>query len=275
MDIEEIINKIESFPALDDTVSKIVDICDDPNASLLDLIKVIQQDPMTMANILKAANNPIYNFNKEIRNVAQAVSLFGMESIKSFALLTFITKMSDIDLSPYNMDTAEFYELTQKQNAFIATWYKEDKKALETLIFASHVMESGKILFSQLINESFAQCIFSENIEGISMIEELSEIEKMIFNASSEEVCALLLEKWKFSPNIYEPIRYIFDVENAPDIYKKNALILKVIKIILNKQGFDEEQNYQKAFEIVKKYNLNPKSFKIAYDLQLKVLETV
>ena len=60
MTTEMILEKVKAFPPLDDTVTKVMAVCNDINGSIGDLAKVVQNDPMTTANILKAANSPLY-----------------------------------------------------------------------------------------------------------------------------------------------------------------------------------------------------------------------
>ena len=83
---ESILKKIKALPPLDDTILKIQRICVDKNSSLADLVKVVESDPMLTANILKSSNSPLYGFSREIKNISHAVSLFGMATVRGFAL---------------------------------------------------------------------------------------------------------------------------------------------------------------------------------------------
>ena len=69
------INSIKSLPPLPKTVIDMQRVCNDPNSSINDLVKTVDHDPMIVANLLKAANSPLYSLRREINSVAQAVSL--------------------------------------------------------------------------------------------------------------------------------------------------------------------------------------------------------
>ncbi|MFZ2891154.1 HDOD domain-containing protein, partial [Sulfuricurvum sp.] len=73
-----IVNSIKSLPPLPKTVIEMQRICNNPDSSIHDLVKTVEGDPMIVANLLKAANSPLYSFRRDINNVAQAVGLFGM-----------------------------------------------------------------------------------------------------------------------------------------------------------------------------------------------------
>jgi HD-like signal output (HDOD) protein len=93
-----IIDSIKSLPPLSKTIMDINRVYADEEAGIGDLAKVIEGDPMIVANLLKAANSPLYSFGKEIKNVSQAVSLFGMSMTRSIALGNAVRKLLNVDL---------------------------------------------------------------------------------------------------------------------------------------------------------------------------------
>jgi len=265
MSAEIILDKVESLPALSDNVNKILDICDNPNSSLADLIDAIKQDPLTVTNILKAANSPDYGFNQEITDITKAVTLFGMVSIKGFVMASFMQGLEEVDLSPYNLDSKSFIDIVQKQNAFVTGWYQTDKEMLDSLSMISHLMEIGKIILSKVVIETSSQKLFAYHINNTSSLLELVQVEREIFDLSHEEVAAQLMQKWGFSPKVYKPLLYISNPDKAPDKFKKQAYILHVVKTIINSHNFDKKQNLAKAVTLVKKHHLKPESFVSTY----------
>ncbi|MDT8339751.1 MAG: HDOD domain-containing protein, partial [Sulfurimonas sp.] len=93
-----IIDSIKSLPPLSTTIIEINKIYADENSTIKDMAKVIEHDPMIIANILKIANSPLYGFGKEIKNAAQAVSLFGMNMTRSIAVGNSIKKLLNVDM---------------------------------------------------------------------------------------------------------------------------------------------------------------------------------
>ena len=83
---ETILKEIKQLPPLPDTAMKIEAIYQDPNSNFQDMVKVIETDALLTADILKAANSPLYGFSREITSLSQAVGLFGMGTVRGFAL---------------------------------------------------------------------------------------------------------------------------------------------------------------------------------------------
>lgn len=265
MSAEIILDKIEALPALSDSVNHILDICDNPDSALNDLIEAVREDPLVSANILKAANAPEYGYKKEIRDVGQAVTLFGMVSMKGFVMATFIQGLEEIDFSPYNLDAVTFMELIRKQNAFVTQWYQHDRESLERLALTSHLMEIGKIILSRVVIDTSSQKLFAHHIASTDSLLEMIRTEKEIFDFTHEEVSAELLKKWGFSEAIHAPIRHISQPAKSPQAHRKETLILYVTKLLINAHNFDKKQNLANAVAIVKKYNLAPEAFVKTY----------
>ena len=81
-----VLRQIKNLPPLPKSVMEVQKITSDPNASIKDLVKVIKEDPLLTANLLKVANSPLYGFTRQIKTIDQAVALFGMSTVKGFAI---------------------------------------------------------------------------------------------------------------------------------------------------------------------------------------------
>ncbi len=117
-----IVESIKSLPPLPKTLIDMQRVTADPDASIADLTKTIEHDPMIVANLLKAANSPLYMFGREIKNVAQAVSLFGMSMTRSIALGNSVRKLLNVDMEPYGVSSDRFAEVSSMQAALIHKW---------------------------------------------------------------------------------------------------------------------------------------------------------
>ena len=90
---DKIMQTIKSLPPLPKTILDVQRLSTNPEASIGDLVKIISKDPMIVADLLKAANSPLYGFAKEINKPSQAVALFGMSMTRSIALSNAIRKL--------------------------------------------------------------------------------------------------------------------------------------------------------------------------------------
>ena len=261
-----ILEKIDAFPPLDDTVNKVMAVCNDPDGTVMDLTKVIESDPMLTANILKSANSPLYGFSREIKSIAHAVSIFGMETIKGFAFSSFLQKKPDLNLEPYNISAKNFSEVSQKQNAFIIKWYRGNKKVLDILSLTSFLMEVGKIILSNIVIEHNKVSDFREAIKKCESLKDIQKLEENVFGITNEEVSALILEEWNFIPEMYNSIKYINNYHEAEENIQSLSASLYAVKNIITTSEFKKEKILKIVINTIDELNLNKEKFMEVYE---------
>jgi HD-like signal output (HDOD) protein len=259
---QNLLTRIKGLPPLPDSVIKIQQICADPNAGVGDLVKVVDKDPLLTANLLKAANSPLYGFSKEIRNVAQAVSLFGMATVKGFALASVVKNNMKIDMSPYGIDTEMFSRIAQMQSALMLNWYgKVDRNKMEILSPASFLDGIGQVIMAaELVNtgkkaEFLAKVKESDNVEDV-------EIE--YFDVTSQEVAAEVFNSWRLEPLMVQSISGSHEPSNADDEVKPYANALKAMRLAVNVKEQFSDSSIQKALSFVKELGMDENLFQTA-----------
>lgn len=226
-----IIDSIKALPPLSKTIMDINRVYADEEAGIGDLAKVIEHDPMIVANILKAANSPLYCFGKEIRNVAQAVSLFGMSMTRSIALGNSVRKLLNVDLQPYGVTSDKFAEIASLQAALMLNWYKKvDKQKAEKLYLASFLQETGKILIANNIIQDNETISFASEVE---MSNNLAMVEKSYVDVTTSEVTALVFEHWGFDQEFIDMIKYADNPNAAPDDVREYSMALHIVKAVV------------------------------------------
>ena len=248
---EKILNQIKSLPPLPKTVIEVQRITNDPNSSIKDLVNVIKDDPMLTANLLKAANSPLYGFTRQIKSVDQAIALFGMTTIKGFVISFAIRNSMKFDLSAYGIDENTFHDISIERNSLAFNWYRKKREKLDIISTDSFLIDLGAVIISLVLNsegkaEEFRKRLNKENRESL---------EKEFIEATTYEITAEIFKHWHFGEDLIEAIEYINTPQSAPT-YKEEAAALNVIKTVYNLLGFSEE-DVKKGIELAKKYNLD------------------
>ena len=232
---DSIYKHIKALPPLDDTVVKVQAVCSNENSSLGDLAQIIAKDPMLTANILRSANSPLYGFSREISDVSRAISLFGMATVRGFALSSAVKKNFKINLDPYGITSHDFLNISIMQNALTYNWYsKIDAKELAVLSPASFMLEVGKIVISHELNEKGKVDEFRKRLKEISNPFDLSDLETEIVGISNETVTAKIFEQWNLEAELVEAIYYSNDPDDAPEHIKDYSKALRVVKNAVN-----------------------------------------
>ncbi|MDR3347246.1 MAG: HDOD domain-containing protein [Helicobacteraceae bacterium] len=253
-----ILAHIKTLPPLPESVVKIQTICSDPNSGVADLAKVIENDPMLTANLLKAANSPLYGFSREIKTLAQAVSLFGMATVRGFALAGAVRSTLKIDLSPYRLDAEQFAGLSQLQNALMLKWFGQiNRTMLDVLSPASFLTNVGRVIIAQEIVKNGNMEAFIRQCERGGV--ESAEIEML--DISYQEVSAEMFRQWRFEEAIVNAISFSRCPEEAVSPVKEHAEALHVVQAAVLTPGGITQNSISKASEIAGGYGLSPELF--------------
>ncbi|MEA1917913.1 MAG: HDOD domain-containing protein [Campylobacterota bacterium] len=226
-----IVDNIKSLPPLPKTIMDVQRIKSDPDASIMDLAKVIETDPMIVANLLKAANSPLYSFGREIKNVSQAVSLFGMNMTSSIAIGSGVKKLLNVDMAPYSMTPDEFAEHSSMQAAFLSQWYsKVDKSALNELYLAAFLQNVGAILIASDVIKDDETYSF---LEEFKMSNNLAQLEASYAGDSSSYIAAAVFEHWMFDEDFVNMIEFADKPQDAPENIAHYSSVLNILKTLM------------------------------------------
>ena len=261
---EEILKKIKQLPPLPESAMQIEAVYQDPDSSFQDMVKILEKDPLLTADILKAANSPLYGFSREINAISQAVGLFGMGTVRGFALASIVKKSFSLDLSPYGISNDMFSALSKKQHGLMTAWcLRKENKLLGVLSPAAFLVEIGKVLIAQQIMSEGKQAEFQEALKNIGDVE---EAEREIVGVDTPEVSATIFAQWKFEESLVDVIRNCQNPEKADDEDKRAAQILHVVRIAVPINGVITDDSITAAKDLISKYSLDMESFETAIE---------
>ncbi len=249
---EKIIKQIKSLPPLPKSVMEVQRITSDPNSSIADLVKVIKDDPMLTANLLKVANSPLYGFARQIKSVDQAVALFGMTTIKGFAISFAIRNSMKFDLSAYGIDENHFHDVSIKRNAVAIQWYAGKKEKLDIIAIDSFLIDLGAVIISLVLLGENRADEFRKRLNKQNRF----SLEKEFVGATTPEITAEIFKHWHFGDELIIPIENIDNPFNA-DKFQEEAAALDTLRVLYDM--LDLSPDKQNAFKKAKEYNLDVK----------------
>jgi len=256
---EEILKKIKQLPPLPESAMQIEAVYQDPDSTFNDMVKILEKDPLLTADILKAANSPLYGFSREINAISQAVGLFGMGTVRGFALASIVKKSFTLELSPYGISNEMFSELSKKQHALTVAWcLRKENKLLGVLSPAAFLVEIGKVLIAQQVIADNKQ---EEFRNALADLQDVEAAEKEVVGVETPEVSATIFAQWKFEEGLVDVIRNCQNPQRAEEEDKKAAQILHVVRVTVPINGVVTDESIKKAKELIEKYELDMPSF--------------
>jgi len=261
---EEILKKIKQLPPLPESAMQIEAVYQDPNSSFNDMVKILEKDPLLTADILKAANSPLYGFSREINAISQAVGLFGMGTVRGFALASIVKKSFSLDLSPYGINNDMFSALSKKQHGLMTAWcLRKENRLLGVLSPAAFLVEIGKVLIAQQVISDGKQ---EEFRDALAELQDVEGAEKEVIGVDTPEVSATIFRQWKFEEKLVDVIANCMNPDEASEDDKRAAQILNVVRVAIPINGVATPESLASAKELVEKYELDMESFETAIE---------
>lgn len=261
---DEILKKIKQLPPLPESALKIEAVYQDPNSSFKDMVKILEKDPLLTADILKAANSPLYGFSREINAISQAVSLFGMGTVRGFALASIVKKSFTLDLSPYNINNDMFSALSKKQHGLTTAWcLRQENKLLGVLSPAAFLVEIGKVLISQQI---IAENKVEAFRDAMNELQDVEAAERKIAGVDTPEVSSTIFKHWRFEEGLVNTIAFCQNPEKAEPQDQKSAKILHVVRTTVPMDSIVTDTSIEAAKKLIDKYGLDMPSYELALE---------
>ena len=256
---DDILKKIKQLPPLPESAMQIEAVYQDPDSSFNDMVKILEKDPLLTADILKAANSPLYGFSREINAISQAVGLFGMGTVRGFALASIVKKSFALDLSPYGINNDMFSALSKKQHGLMTAWcIRKENKLLGVLSPAAFLVEIGKVLISQQIISDSKQ---EEFRDALTELQDVEMAERQVVGADTPEVSATVFKHWRFEEGLVDVIANCQNPQKAEPEDQRAASILHVVRTAVPINGQITDASVEAAKKLIQTYDLDIESF--------------
>ena len=205
---------IDKMPSLPTSVTKIMEISNNKDASPADLNQVISLDPVLMGKVMKLINSAYYGLSQEITSLVRAIIMLGINTVKNLALSTAVLANLGKGSSEkgLNMDGFWRHSLCVGVTAkLIARKLKVDPKRLEEYFMAGLLHDIGKIPLNNRLADPYVQSMQNADIQHIPLI----QAEKEIIGLHHCEVAKIILQRWKLNQEIQDAVSF----HHAPTSY--------------------------------------------------------
>jgi putative nucleotidyltransferase with HDIG domain len=227
---------ITTMPSLPTTVSKVMEVCNNPKVSPTDLNRVISLDPVLMGRVLKLINSAYYGLGQQVTSLVRAIIMLGINTVKNLALSTAVLDRlgNGKEFRALNMEGFWRHSLGTAATArLLARRRGIDPLRLEEYFAAGLLHDIGKIPLNNVLSQEYVAVMALADRERITLI----QAERQALGTDHCEVGAVIAESWKLDQTITDVIVNHHD----PDSYKgANADLLYTV-VVANYYATREE----------------------------------
>lgn len=243
---------IAKMPSLPTSVTKIMEICNNPTTSPADLNKVISLDPVLMGKVMKLINSAYYGLSKEVTSLVRAIIMLGINTVKNLALSTAVLGSigKKANFQALNMDGFWRHSLcVGVTSKMVAKKRGIDQKQLEEYFIAGLLHDVGKVPLNNVLAEEYvaAMSLSDRNHHA------LYKSEKEALGFDHTEIGTLIVDTWKLGNDIRAAIT---EHHNPADYTGEHKDLLYTVSLAnyfanINEIGFSGDRFPEKPDDTV------------------------
>ena len=202
--IEEYIREIPSLPT---SVIKVLEICNNPNASPSDLNHIISLDPVLVGRVLKLINSAYYALGQPVTSIVRAIIMLGLNTVKNLVLSTAVMgNLSEQNKSKgLNMEGFWQHSFCVGVSAkFLAAKRGINSKLREEYFTAGLLHDIGKIPMNAVYEKEYLLTLSTSDRDKIS----LHLAEENTFGFDHCDAGAAIIKAWKLEGTVADVISY-------------------------------------------------------------------
>lgn len=266
--------EIRSLPPLPQTVMELQQACVRPDITPNEVAQIIEKDPFMTADLLRAANSPLYGFAHRIDSVFNAVTRFGIFTTKGLAIASAVRSKFKIDLAPYQISLSQFTDTCNLKSAFLCHWYRGANE-LGVLVPATLLMYVGMAIIAEALRKNKREAQFMQGVKALDMphladLNDLETLEKQLIGGSHSAVLKELLEHWNFDTLLTRVIGALGDVDSPDNAdLKKYTYPLNAVNMLISPYSAASANQLGLAKRFVRQKELGEAQF----EATLKILK--
>jgi putative nucleotidyltransferase with HDIG domain len=177
-----------------------------PYVSNKQVAELIKKDQAMVVKILRLSNSAMYGKRQEIKNLTNAITYLGHETLKNIILQIALVRMFKFEHKKIpEFNPAAFWEHSIATAHFSTIMEKKLKLPHQENFYIGGLLHDiGKVLVYEFYPEKFEEIVLLMIEEEIPDYE--AEVE--VLGVDHAEIGGVLAEKWKFEKDIINSIQY-------------------------------------------------------------------
>ncbi len=192
--VKNLVAQMQNFPSLPAAYFEVLKRLESPNASVQDVGEAIAKDLAMTAKLLQMVNSAFFGLSQKVTNPSEAVSILGVETVKSILLcIQVFTHFDKISAKNLSLDQLWAHSLSVGNIAKRITLAETgDSKLADEAFTAGLLHDVGKLVFASNLPDQYNQAFELARQNGLP----LWQAEEQTFQATHAEVGAYLLGLW-------------------------------------------------------------------------------
>jgi len=211
---------IKNMPSLPTSVTKVLEICNNPQTSPADLNHVISLDPVLVGRVLKLINSAYYSLGQQITSLVRAIIMLGINTVKNLALSSSVVGNLATKKTTEGINMEGFWRHSLCVGVAakaIAKKRKVDTKLLEEYFTAGLLHDIGKIALNAVLSNEYMLTVSSSDRDNLSLI----RAEDRNLGINHGIAGNMIVKAWKLEGAVGDVIMYHHNHTDYDDAHKE------------------------------------------------------
>jgi HD-like signal output (HDOD) protein len=197
------VGKMSSLPSAPRIYSALTMALADPNVSLAEVVRIVEQDVAMCANCLHLVNSAFFGLAQRITDIHQAVSYLGTNTLRSLVLSTEVFRALKGDPRRSGWHDGQLRRHAHLV-ASVAAQLVPDRRQAHDAFAAALLHDIGKLVLAAELPDWYERAEARARADGTA----LHEAEGQLYGVSHAEVGAYLLGLWGLPHTLVEAVAY-------------------------------------------------------------------
>ena len=233
-ELRRIIAQVDSLPSLPHLYQELREKMAAENVGLKDIAAIVNQDIGMSAKVLQLVNSSFFGLSREITGVQQAVSLLGIETLKSLVLSVEVFRELDMSTEELGFSMQDLSDHSLECGALakqIVMSETQDRKQADYALTAGVLHDVGKLILATKLPDQFRESVLRAQQDQLP----LYEIERDIMGCTHAEIGAYLAGLWRLPLPVVEAVAFHHTPQESDTesfgplaaVYAANILVLQ------------------------------------------------
>ena len=209
--LTSLVGSLRDLPSLPRTYSELKQVLSDPEASIEQVVRVVERDVAISAKVLQLVNSAFFGVTREISEIRTAVSYLGMTILQNLVLSVEVFRSFAPAKSIPGFSLDEFHQHSQLA-ARLASGIGKSARISNAVTVAGLLHDIGKLVIAERAPEHLARALQGVEEEKLP----LHRIEEDLVGVSHAEVGAYLLSLWGLPSPVVEAVAHHHHPERVP-----------------------------------------------------------
>lgn len=211
--LKRVISKVKALPGIPTLYNQMVAALNSADPSVEQVSRLIEQDMAMSAQVLHLVNSAFFGLRHRVNSILQAVSLLGLETLRSLVLMTgLFSSFERVNIAGFSFDGLIRHAMRVGQYAR-AIFEKEGMEPVEmdNAFTAGLLHDVGKLILASNLPDEYRQISELVNRANYAVI----DAERQILGITHAEAGAYLLGLWGIPDSILAAVACHHQPENS------------------------------------------------------------